>query len=176
MPESARIGESARYFVANQPMHYGIEIVYSLEVEHCTQSYAFSNFLRKPSTSFCSFQQSLNSWSTQLLPFWNAPCSSAFLSVITPLHWLPERPVQLPSKQSSRRIESTLTSAPPITFRPLQWRPLVPLVVRPFPLCQTLDGLSRLRLESLSPTNSSCRASLWQYNEGMQHRSVVLHM
>ena len=36
MPESARIGESARYFVANQPMRYGIEIVYSLEVEHCS--------------------------------------------------------------------------------------------------------------------------------------------
>ena len=35
MPESVRIGESARYFVANQPMRYGIEIVYSLEVEHC---------------------------------------------------------------------------------------------------------------------------------------------
>ena len=35
MPESARIGELARYFVANQPMRYGIEIVYSLEVEHC---------------------------------------------------------------------------------------------------------------------------------------------
>ena len=31
-----RIGESARYFVSNQPMRYGIEIVYSLEVEHCT--------------------------------------------------------------------------------------------------------------------------------------------
>ena len=36
MSENARIGESARYFVANQPMRYGIEIVYSLEVEHCT--------------------------------------------------------------------------------------------------------------------------------------------
>ena len=36
MPESARIGESVRYFVANQPMRYGIEIVYSLEVEHCS--------------------------------------------------------------------------------------------------------------------------------------------
>ena len=36
MSESARIGESVRYFVANQPMRYGIEIVYSLEVEHCT--------------------------------------------------------------------------------------------------------------------------------------------
>ena len=35
MPESVRIGESARYFVSNQPMRYGIEIVYSLEVEHC---------------------------------------------------------------------------------------------------------------------------------------------
>ena len=35
MSENARIGESARYFVANQPMRYGIEIVYSLEVEHC---------------------------------------------------------------------------------------------------------------------------------------------
>ena len=92
------------------------------------------------------------------------------------LYWLPERPVQLPSKQSNRRIESTLTSAPPITFRPLQWRPPVPLVLRPCPSCQTLVGLSGLRLESLSPTNSSCRASLWQYNEGMQHRSGVLHM
>ena len=38
MPESARIGESARYFVTNQPMRYGIEIVYSLEVEHCIWS------------------------------------------------------------------------------------------------------------------------------------------
>ena len=37
MSENARIGESARYFVANQPMRYGIEIVYSLEVEHCTR-------------------------------------------------------------------------------------------------------------------------------------------
>ena len=36
MPESVRIGESARYFVANQPMRYSIEIVYSLEVEHCS--------------------------------------------------------------------------------------------------------------------------------------------
>ena len=36
MPERARIGESARYFAANQPMRYGIQIVYSLEVEHCS--------------------------------------------------------------------------------------------------------------------------------------------
>ena len=36
MPESGRIGESVRYFVTNQPICYGIEIVYSLEVEHCT--------------------------------------------------------------------------------------------------------------------------------------------
>ena len=35
MPESTRIGESECYFAANQPMRYGIQIVYSLEVEHC---------------------------------------------------------------------------------------------------------------------------------------------
>ena len=38
MPESDRIGESVRYFATNQPMHYGIQIVYSLEVEHCNSS------------------------------------------------------------------------------------------------------------------------------------------
>ena len=42
MSENARIGESARYFVANQPMRYGIEIVYSLEVEHCMCLYVTS--------------------------------------------------------------------------------------------------------------------------------------
>ena len=37
MPESTHIGESACYFAANQPMCVGIQIVYSLEVEHCIQ-------------------------------------------------------------------------------------------------------------------------------------------
>ena len=53
---------------------------------------------------------------------------------------------------------------------------LVSLVLRPCPSCQILVGLYGLRLEILSPTNSSCRASLWQYNEEMQHWSGVLHM
>ena len=35
MPEITRIGESECYFAANQPMRCGIQIVYSLEVEHC---------------------------------------------------------------------------------------------------------------------------------------------
>ena len=34
----ARIGELARYFAANQPMRYGIQIVYSSEVEQCSWS------------------------------------------------------------------------------------------------------------------------------------------
>ena len=38
---SARIGESARYFAANQPMRYGIEIVHSLEVEHCIHLFVY---------------------------------------------------------------------------------------------------------------------------------------
>ena len=37
MPESTRIGESECYFAANQPMRYGMQIIYSLEVEHCTK-------------------------------------------------------------------------------------------------------------------------------------------
>ena len=42
---SARIGESARYFAANQPMRYGIEIVYSLELEHCICLDAFTPYV-----------------------------------------------------------------------------------------------------------------------------------
>ena len=39
MPESAHIGESECYFAADQPMRYGIQIVYSLEVEHCSHTW-----------------------------------------------------------------------------------------------------------------------------------------
>ena len=42
---SARIGESARYFAANQPMRYGIERVYSLELEHCICLDAFTSYV-----------------------------------------------------------------------------------------------------------------------------------
>ena len=35
MPESARIGESERYFAANQPMRYVIQIANTLEEQQC---------------------------------------------------------------------------------------------------------------------------------------------
>ena len=64
---------------------------------------------------------SVTPWKRGRILVWDATCPDPLRHHT--LHWLPERPVQLPSK-------STLTSAPPITFRPLQWRPPVPLVLR----------------------------------------------